>query len=575
MSLRDESSSEITDSHSESKKGFFKNTLDNITGKITLLGAIVCRTLRTVTRYAKGAAIWLFYKSLPYVCCVRNVLKVPCAKAGECLARPFIRLWKSGKNGLSRVKCTYKEKGAKPAIIQLFKDGSRFFCGKKGVFVTLFNYCAPALSLVFLVALVNGALSGESLPTEAASAAPQTEQVEFVNVERLLRTNNEALSDSEVTASSFSLQRAEGIEETLKSATYEGEIIEATNVLINGVSIGIIENDDALAVQKTLDELLLAYATGREGELLSFADDVVVESGLYRSGQLVDVEEVTSLLTSKLSQETYYTVCSGDAPYTIAAKNNITFDELVALNPNITTRCLVGDKVILSQEVPYLAVNTTYTENYDEVVPYETVEVPSSSYYVGVSFLSQSGSDGYANRTAQITLTNGYETSREIIEETMLTEPVARKIIVGSLTASGTIDENVQANDFMWPLAIVSGEYISSHFGYRTFDYSYHGALDIACARGTPIYASADGYVSTSRYNGSYGNLVVINHGNGLETYYAHCSSLLVNAGTYVKKGDLIALVGSTGNSYGYHLHFEIRANGVKKDPINYLKSPV
>lgn len=118
-----------------------------------------------------------------------------------------------------------------------------------------------------------------------------------------------------------------------------------------------------------------------------------------------------------------------------------------------------------------------------------------------------------------------------------------------------------------------SGRYISSPF-YRNSDGSYHGALDICVYGGTyglNISAAESGTVITAAYHWSYGNYVVIDHGSGLSTLYAHCSSLAVSSGQSVSKGQTIAYVGSTGNSSGPHLHFEVRINGSRVDPSNYI----
>ncbi|MCW3490459.1 M23 family metallopeptidase [Dethiobacter alkaliphilus] len=98
-----------------------------------------------------------------------------------------------------------------------------------------------------------------------------------------------------------------------------------------------------------------------------------------------------------------------------------------------------------------------------------------------------------------------------------------------------------------------------------------HNGVDIADSRGTPIRASDGGVVRTSSYRGGYGNLVIIDHGNGYSTYYAHNSSLQVSVGEKVKQGQTIALMGSTGNSTGNHVHFEIRKNGNPQNPLDYF----
>ncbi len=98
-----------------------------------------------------------------------------------------------------------------------------------------------------------------------------------------------------------------------------------------------------------------------------------------------------------------------------------------------------------------------------------------------------------------------------------------------------------------------------------------HTGLDIGAASGTKILAVADGVVKYASPMGTYGNLVIISHGNGIETYYAHCSRILVSVGQQVSSGDNIALVGSTGNSTGPHLHLEVRINGSPVNPQRYL----
>lgn len=110
---------------------------------------------------------------------------------------------------------------------------------------------------------------------------------------------------------------------------------------------------------------------------------------------------------------------------------------------------------------------------------------------------------------------------------------------------------------------------ITSHFGARKN--RWHYGVDIAQPTGKPIYAAFDGTVRVSAYNGSYGNLVVIRHNNGLETYYAHMSRREVSSGDQVKAGDVIGLCGNTGRSYGSHLHFEIRYMGHAMNPEHVI----
>lgn len=116
---------------------------------------------------------------------------------------------------------------------------------------------------------------------------------------------------------------------------------------------------------------------------------------------------------------------------------------------------------------------------------------------------------------------------------------------------------------------------LSSGFGYRVhpvYGYSrFHSGADITAPYGVPIRATAAGRVVTSAYMGGYGNAIEIDHGNGLRTLYGHCSSLAVGQGAFVKKGQTIAYVGSTGVSTGPHVHYEVHKNGTPIDPSPYL----
>ncbi len=140
----------------------------------------------------------------------------------------------------------------------------------------------------------------------------------------------------------------------------------------------------------------------------------------------------------------------------------------------------------------------------------------------------------------------------------------------GTVNTKGTTSSG-KANLGISLIRPVSGT-ITSRFGAgSSIRRSSHTGLDIAAPTGTTVVAAAPGTVTFSGYKGSYGNMLVISHGNGVQTYYAHCSKLYVSSGTQVSQGQKIAAVGSTGNSTGPHLHLEIRVNGVAYNPQNYL----
>ena len=136
-------------------------------------------------------------------------------------------------------------------------------------------------------------------------------------------------------------------------------------------------------------------------------------------------------------------------------------------------------------------------------------------------------------------------------------------------------DEAYGDGQLKWPVPTRS--YISSYFGWRTLygRPNYHKGIDIPGSAGTNIVAADAGKVlKVSKLTYGYGWHVIIDHGNGVSTLYAHCSRLDVSVGDYVKKGQVVAGIGTTGNSTGNHVHFEVRINGVQQNPLNYVKQP-
>ncbi len=133
----------------------------------------------------------------------------------------------------------------------------------------------------------------------------------------------------------------------------------------------------------------------------------------------------------------------------------------------------------------------------------------------------------------------------------------------------------IATGSLMWPSYTT---YVSSPYGYRIHPiygtYKFHGGVDIAASYGTAIWAADGGtvIVSSDGWNGGYGNYIVIDHGNGVQTRYAHMSSRAVSVGTHVSKGQVIGYVGSTGASTGAHIHFEVWNNGSRVDPMSYFR---
>ena len=137
----------------------------------------------------------------------------------------------------------------------------------------------------------------------------------------------------------------------------------------------------------------------------------------------------------------------------------------------------------------------------------------------------------------------------------------------------GDLGDDYVGGEFAWPAP--GYKTITSNFGMRYHPifkvYRSHSGTDIGMPTGAYIIAANDGIVATSLYSNSYGNMIILNHGGGLSTLYAHGSKILVQTGQEVKKGDIIMQAGSTGWSTGPHLHFEVRLNGKCIDPMPFI----
>ncbi|MGH3111732.1 MAG: murein hydrolase activator EnvC family protein [Gaiellaceae bacterium] len=174
-----------------------------------------------------------------------------------------------------------------------------------------------------------------------------------------------------------------------------------------------------------------------------------------------------------------------------------------------------------------------------------------------------------ARRLKRSALTSSRETREEYLEEVAALEAESAELAAAIRSAQASVGSTgsgaVSAAGLIWP---VNGTVVSG-YGWRWG--RMHEGIDISASTGTPIWATAAGNVIYAGWLGGYGNLVVVDHGNGLATAYAHASSILVSVGQTVGQGETVSLVGSTGNSSGPHLHFEVRVNGAAVDPLLYL----
>ncbi len=342
-----------------------------------------------------------------------------------------------------------------------------------------------------------------------------------------------------------------------------GEVMKSYVLTVDGEFIGA--SADKAELDSMLDHLVAPYVT-ENTITVEYVEDVQIIYQYVSSDVMQDLVSMEEILSANTTGKTTYEVAKGDTYSEIAYDNDMSLDELMALNPQASLDSLmIGDVLTVKKTIPYLSVRTIDKVSYNEVIPCPVEEVEDSSMYVGQTKVLTEGTPGEAYVTATVTYVNGYEEGRYILSSETLTEATTQVVAVGTKARPRTMPTGT----FIWPC---SGR-ISSYFGYRTIfgTYSYHGGIDIATSYGNAIVASDGGTVIWSGYKGTYGYLVIIDHGDGVQSYYGHCSSLLVSAGDKVYQGQTIARVGSTGRSTGNHCHFEIRINGTRVNPLSYL----
>ena len=321
------------------------------------------------------------------------------------------------------------------------------------------------------------------------------------------------------------------------------------------------------ALEELLEQLKIGYITPDTVECY-FVEDVEIRQEYVDASYVMNLGYIAELLNETKAAEVNYTIASGDAPSTIAEKFDMSLDDLKKANPGYDWSVLhVGDVLTISSAVPYLTVVNVERQNYLQDVPYDVEYEDSDALYQGEYKVISKGVFGKADFSANVSYVNGQETQREIISSVLLTQPVTE------LQERGTKERPswFPTGSFGWPCSGV----ITSYFGYRNTGIrgasTYHEGIDIANGYGTPIYASDGGTVTYSGWQGGYGYLVIIDHGNGYQTYYGHNSSLLVSVGERVYKGQQVARMGSTGVSSGNHCDFRIKLYDTFLNPLNYL----
>ena len=400
-------------------------------------------------------------------------------------------------------------------------------------------------------------------------ASEEAAQAAVLSVERSISDaigSDYTLEASKVSYSTHLTYRSALVDETdLEEALSDTlRVVEHGYALyVGGEFIGATQTEGAME-----DALAQVAAPYRNENTVSidFLEDVEVRECDLPVEEFTNLADVLQLLNSTKAGEVTHTVEAGDVWSVIAQDHNMTNAELLALNPGYDIDKLqIGDVLVISNAVPYLTVKATQMEYYTAEIPYEIEYVDDDTMWEGDTRIITKGQYGAADTVAKVTYQGLEEIERVIESQTMIAEPVTE------VQARGTLERPswLPTGSFRWP---TSGN-ITSKYGYRSIfgGSSFHGGIDIANSYGTDIVAADGGEVVYAGWSSGYGYLVQIDHGNGYVTYYGHNSSLEVSVGEKVYKGQHIAEMGSTGRSTGNHCHFEVRLNGERQNPMNYL----
>lgn len=334
--------------------------------------------------------------------------------------------------------------------------------------------------------------------------------------------------------------------------------------VINADGSFAVERAPELTISVMTDDAVLTTEQIRDRILSTVDSELKAGVGLYADGEFLGA--LTERETVKAQMDAVL-----DA-YDVGKYDGVDFFADISLSEGVYPISAFTTEEALAAALKKLPIQTYKNSSYTETVKYGTVYIQDSSLPLGYETVVQQGADGRQRVHAQIIYVNGEELYETVVSVETLRETVDRVVKIGAQTYTDTsvVGDGVATGTFIWPLPYT--KQISSYFASRWG--SFHGAIDIAngSTNGKPIIASDGGTVVKAEYHGSYGYFVLIDHGNGFMTRYAHCSKLEVEAGDKVAQGQYIAKVGNTGYSLGAHLHFEIIKDGVLVDPLDYVQ---
>ncbi len=342
------------------------------------------------------------------------------------------------------------------------------------------------------------------------------------------------------------------------------------NMLVPGAVVQINGEDRVfLTDKKAADGLIEKIKTGftPEGKDLKIVK-VEVKEKVQVLEQKVPVKEIADegtafkLLTVGSKKLVTHVVASGESLWSIAKDNNMKVSDLEAANPEINPdKIQIGDEIKLVKAEPMVHVISVAEYKEVKTIPFQSEIITDNSLIRGKQTVKQDGENGSKEFNYLLVQVNGQQTDKQFVGAKVLSPPVNKVVVKGTklvLASRG-------GSSLRWPLRGI----ITSPFGYRHGE--FHTGVDIDGSTGDPVRAAEAGRVCATGWEGNYGNLIKIDHGNGIQTWYAHLSAYETSVGEEVEAGEVIGRVGNTGRSYGSHLHFEVRISGNAVNPLKYL----
>lgn len=330
--------------------------------------------------------------------------------------------------------------------------------------------------------------------------------------------------------------------------------------------------------QNILEEVKKYYEPKDENVTLKetyFKEKVEVAKKPLPLSAILPAEKAKALIINGQEEAVTHVVQEGETLWTIARANNMWPEDLWRANPELKGDFLdIGQEIKILKNEPLVHVVAVFEETVKEKIPYQTVVKKDSSLYQGQERVKVSGKEGVKEVKYLTTTKNGLQVLQKVVEAKVLEKAVDQVVLKGTKSEapyyySGTVllASRGDGNGTLgWP--IYGG--INSAYGSRGS--GFHTGVDIAGSTGEAVGAAASGKVIFAGWSGGYGRMIAIDHGNGLVTRYAHLSNIKVSVGESVSRGSVIGLVGTTGNTTGPHLHFEVLVNGSFRNPLTYLR---